>query len=203
VAPSVRILAGHGVDDESDAVLVDALQRGEVRAELVAWNRFGPGVDGTLRRLLGPGPDLEDLMQEVFFRFFRRIGTLREPAAVRGFLTGICLHVVQGEIARRRRRRMLSLTVASEANEATSRAPDVDAREAVSRYYRLLDQLSSRDRSLFVSRTIEGLSLESVASLHSVSVSTAQRRIRRAGKRIAVLVRHDPILMNLVTGAVR
>jgi DNA-directed RNA polymerase specialized sigma24 family protein len=98
---------------------------------------------------------------------------------------------------------MLSLTVASEANEATSRAPDVDAREAVSRYYRLLDQLSSRDRSLFVSRTIEGLSLESVASLHSVSVSTAQRRIRRAGKRIAVLVRHDPILMNLVTGAVR
>ena len=203
MAPSVRILAGHGVDDESDAVLVDALQRGEVRAELVAWNRFGPGVDGTLRRLLGPGPDLEDLMQEVFFRFFRRIGTLREPAAVRGFLTGICLHVVQGEIARRRRRRMLSLTVASEANEATSRAPDVDAREAVSRYYRLLDQLSSRDRSLFVSRTIEGLSLESVASLHSVSVSTAQRRIRRAGKRIAVLVRHDPILMNLVTGAVR
>jgi RNA polymerase sigma-70 factor (ECF subfamily) len=203
VAPSVRILAGHGVDDESDAVLVDALQRGEVRAELVAWNRFGPGVDGTLRRLLGPGPDLEDLMQEVFLRFFRRIGTLREPAAVRGFLTGICLHVVQGEIARRRRRRMLSLTVASEANEATSRAPDVDAREAVSRYYRLLDQLSSRDRSLFVSRTIEGLSLESVASLHSVSVSTAQRRIRRAGKRIAVLVRHDPILMNLVTGAVR
>ena len=127
--------------------------RGEPQAELAAWNRFAAGVDQTLRRLLGPGPDREDLLQEVFIRFFRRIGTLREPAAVRGFLTGICIHVVRAEITRRQRRRWLSLTPTGDMPEPAPTFPDLEGREAVTRYYRMLDKLGGKDRSLFVART--------------------------------------------------
>jgi len=158
------------------------------------------GVDGTLRRMLGPTGEREDLLQEVFIRFFRRVGTLREPSAVRGFLTGICLRVVQGEIAGRRRRQWLRLTATGEAPEMAGGARDDEAREAVRRYYRLLDGLPGRDRSIFVTRTIEGLTLEEVAELHGVSVSTAQRRIERATKRIALLARRDPLLASFVEG---
>jgi RNA polymerase sigma-70 factor (ECF subfamily) len=194
---SFRVLAGGApaVAGAPDAALVLALRRGEPRAELEAWNRFSPGVDATLRRLLGPGPDADraDLLQEVFIRFFRRVGTLREPAAVRGFLTGICLRVVQGEIAARRRRAWLRLTPTGEPPEAAA-ARDDEAREAVRRYYRLLDRLPGDERSIFVARTIEGLTLDEVAALHGVSVSTAQRRIERATARVALLVRRDPLL---------
>jgi hypothetical protein len=85
--------------DADDVALVLALRRGDAGAELEAWNRFSPRVDGTLRRMRGPAGERDDLLQEVFIRFFRRVGTLREPSAVRGFLTGICLRIVQGEIA--------------------------------------------------------------------------------------------------------
>src|SRR5436190_12252313 len=140
MAPAAfRVLHGHARDTQSDVALVDALRRREPQAELAAWNRFSLGVDRTLRRLIGPGPDREDLLQEVFLRFFRRIGTLREPGAVRGFLTGICVHVVHAEILGRRRRRWLHLTFSGELPEATGRPSDGDAREAVARYYRLLD----------------------------------------------------------------
>jgi RNA polymerase sigma-70 factor (ECF subfamily) len=211
---SFRVLPGGGSgpgsasdDDGGDAALVLALRHGDARAELEAWNRFSPRVDGTLRRLLGPGPDgrhdREDLLQEVFIRFFRRVGTLREPAAVRGFLTGICLRVVQGEIAARRRRRWLHLTMTGDAPDVASGARDDESREAVRRYYGLVDGLGGRDRSIFVARTIEGLTLEEVAVLHGVSVSTAQRRIERATKRIALLVRRDPLLVTFVEGGVR
>ena len=185
-----------------DAALARALGRGEPRAELEAWNRFSPRVDGTLRRLLGPGPDgdREDLLQEVFIRFFARVGTLREPAAVRGFLTGICLRVVQGEIAARRRRSWLRLTSTGEAPERAAGPRDDESREAVRRYYRLLDGLAGKDRSIFVARTIEGLTLDEVAALHGVSVSTAQRRIERATARVALLVRRDPLLAGFVDG---
>jgi RNA polymerase sigma-70 factor (ECF subfamily) len=181
------------------ALLVEALRRGDARAQLEAWNRFSPAADGTLRRLLGPGAEREDLLQEVFIRFFRRIGTLREAAAVRGFLTAICLRVAQAEIARRRRHRWLHLTDTGDAPEGAGSSPDGDAREAVARYYRLLETLG-RDRSLFVARTIEGLPLDQVAALHRVSVSTAQRRIKRATARVAALVRRDPVLMTLANG---
>jgi RNA polymerase sigma-70 factor (ECF subfamily) len=196
-------------DAERDVALVLALRRREASAELAAWNRFSPGVAGTLRRMLGPGghegADRDDLLQEVFLRFFRRIDTLREPAAVRGFLTAICLRVVQTEIASRHRRRWLRLTdtgappdIADEASPTKAR----EAREAIARYYRLLDKLNGRDRSLFVARTIEGLTLEEVAAAHEVSVSTAQRRIARATTLIATLTRRDPLLLALVEGGV-
>jgi RNA polymerase sigma-70 factor (ECF subfamily) len=194
-------------DAERDVALVLALRRRDASAELAAWNRFSPGVDATLRRMLGPGgsdgADRDDLLQEVFLRFFRRVETLREPAAVRGFLTAICLRVVQTEIASRRRRRWLRLTdtgappeIPDEASPGQAR----EAREAIARYYRLLETLNARDRSLFVARTIEGLTLEEVAAAHEVSISTAQRRIARASTLIATLARRDPLLLALVEG---
>src|SRR5262245_56240725 len=177
-----RVLPGRARAADSDVALVEALRRGAPQAELAAWNRFAGGVDQTLRRLLGPGPDREDLLQEVFIRFFRRIGTLREPAAVRGFLSGICVHVVCAEITRRRRR-WRRLTPTGDVPEGTAGFPDLDGREAVTRYYRLVDRLGGKDRSFFVARTVEGMTLEEVAAAHDVSVSTAQRRINRASKR--------------------
>lgn len=179
-----------------------ALRRREPRAELEAWNRFAPRVDATLRRLLGPGPRDEraDLLQEVFIRFFDRVSTLREPAAARGFLTGICLRVVSAEIAARRRRSWLRLTPTGDAPEGAADERDDEAREAVRRYYRLLSELRGEDRSIFVARTIEGLTLDEVAELHGVSVSTAQRRIERATARMALLVRRDPLLAAFAGG---
>ncbi len=198
----LRVIHGDATT-KSDAALVEALRRGEVGAELATWNRFSPGVDRTLRRLLGPGQEREDLLQEVFLRFYRRVSSLREPAAVRGFLTGIAVHVVRAEITRRTRFRWLRLTATGDVPEPSdSTGPvDGDAREAVTRYYRLLDDLGAKDRSLFVARTIEGLTLEEAAEVHGVSVSTAQRRIGRAGKRIALRVRRDPVLAGFAADA--
>jgi len=204
MAPAAfRVLQGQARDADSDAALVDALRRHEPQAELAAWNRFAVSVDQTLRRLLGPGPDREDLLQEVFIRFYRRIGTLREPSAVRAFLTGICIHVVRGEISRRQRRRWLSLTSTGDLPEPTPTAPDLEGREAVTRYYHLIDKLGGRDRSFFVARTIEGMTLDEVAAAHEVSVSTAQRRINRATNRIAALVRRDPMLAHFAAKQAR
>jgi RNA polymerase sigma-70 factor (ECF subfamily) len=192
-----RVVQGDG--NGPDAALVEAVRRGDPGAELAAWNRFSPAVDRTLRRLIGPGQEHEDLLQEVFLRFFRRVGQLREAGAVRAFLTGIAVHVVRAEIARRTRFRWLHLTPTGDVPEQAVRPVDPEMREAVVRYYRLLDGLGADDRSLYVSRTIEGLTLEETAELHGISVSTAQRRLGRAGKRIALRVRRDPLLASFAT----
>ena len=44
------------------------------------------------------------------------------------------------------------------------------------------------------------MTLEEVAVAHEVSVSTAQRRINRATKRVAALVRRDPMLARFAGG---
>lgn len=199
----LRVLRGDASDLDSDESLVAALRRGERRAELAAWNRFSPRVDRTLRRLLGPGEDpssREDLLQEVFMRFFKRVDTLREAGALAAFLSGIAVHVVHAELGRRRRRSWLRLTATGSPPEVLGPHPNGDAREAVAHYYRQLEALGVKDRSILVARTIEGLTLAEVAAAHGLSISTTQRRLARATKRIATLVRRDPVLLALVEG---
>jgi RNA polymerase sigma-70 factor (ECF subfamily) len=177
-----------------DTALVEALRRGAPGAERLAWFRFGPMVARTLARLAGPGGDEEDLSQEVFLRFFRTVKRLREVAAVRAYLTGICIRVVRRDVRRRWLRRWLRLTPAGDVPDVAGPDADPESRQVVAHYYGVLDRLSAESRSLFVARHIEGLTLAEVAALHGLSVSTAQRKLARARQRIAPLAKSDPVL---------
>jgi RNA polymerase sigma-70 factor, ECF subfamily len=202
----VRLLLvrGGGGESASDADVARALIAGDRTAELVAWTRFLPYVRGNVRRLVGPGYDEDDLCQEVFLRFFRRARDLREPEAIRGFLFGICLRVAKREVRRRWLKRWLRLTDHGTLPEpsagdggAADRAAG-EAREAVHRYYRILDAIGGQGRSLFVTRNIEGIELAEVARLHGLSISTTQRRLARVSKRIEAMVQRDPLLAEMV-----
>ena len=120
---------------------------------------------------------------------------------MRGFLAGICIRVVRGEIASRTRRRWLHLTPTGETPDAPVAGPD---HRGARRHRPLLraarGSSAPTERSIFVARTIEKLTLAEVAQAHGVSISTAQRRLVRATKRVAALVRRDPALVQLATG---
>jgi RNA polymerase sigma-70 factor, ECF subfamily len=189
-----------------DAELARALIRGDKGAPYLGWSRFVPIVRGNLRRLMGPGLDEDDLCQEVFLRFFQRIHGLRDPNAVRGFLFAICLRVTRRELRRRWLRRWLRLTDDGTlpevlAGRATEDETGPQARDAVSRYYAILETLRGQARSLFVTRYVERLELTEVARLHGLSVSTTQRRLGRVAKRVEAMVRRDPVLAEIADHA--
>lgn len=193
--------------DLSDVALAEALVRGDGAAPYRAWLRFEPMVRGHLRRMVGPGLDEDDLCQEVFLRFFGRVHTLRDPAAVRSFLFAMCLRVSRKELRRRWLKRWLRLTddgtlpeASPESAAVRPREAEADARDAVVRYYAILDAVGGQGRSLFVSRYIEGLELAEVARLHGLSVSTTQRRLGRVAKRVQAMVRRDPLLLEIAEG---
>jgi RNA polymerase sigma-70 factor, ECF subfamily len=202
--PPANDVHGDATDLRSDVALAQALVRGDGDAPYRAWLRFEPVARGYLRRLVGPGLDEDDLCQEAFLRFFGRVKTLSDPNAVRAFLFAVCLRVSRKELRRRWLRRWLRLTddgtlPEREADSAgvRGREDDVEARNAVARYYAILDGIGGQGRSLFVSRFIEGLALVDVARLHGLSVSTTQRRLGRVAKRIQAMVRRDPLLATI------
>jgi RNA polymerase sigma-70 factor (ECF subfamily) len=185
-------------DDGDDVALAEALIRRDPQATFVAWTRLHGLAVGTLRRLAGPGNDIDDLAQEVFLRFFRYVHKLRDPKALRSFLIGICLRVVRGEMRQRWLRRFLRLTDGGDAPEPAGPVRDgdgaSDAREIVRRYYLILGRLSNEDRSLYVARHVERLPLAEVATLHRLSDSTARRHLLRIARRVAAMVEADPAL---------
>ena len=188
--------------DADDAALVLGLQRDEPGAAAQVWRRFVPMVRAAVRRLLGPGRDEDDVVQEVFLRFFGSISRLREPALVRGYLFGICVRTVRKEIRRRKLRSWLHFfgdSVDDLAVDWPAVAGDAEAREAIRRFYAVLDGLRGIHRSLLVVRFIEGKELTEVARLHDMSLSTVQRKLKQAVTRVTALVRQDPALSAYVT----
>jgi RNA polymerase sigma-70 factor, ECF subfamily len=183
----------------SDAELALALQARSPDAARAAWERYSPLVRRILSRALGPERDVEDSLQEVFLCLFNKAPELRNPAALRAFIVSIAIRTLRHEIRRRKLRNWLRLDGNAAAEDLRSVNPDPDAREALTRFYALLDRVNTRDRSVFVLHVIEGMDVEAIASALQVSVPTIRRCFTRARERIALLAGRDPTLVDYVS----
>src|SRR6478735_6051425 len=185
---------------EDDASLAAALIARERDAPAEAWTRLSPLVMRLLRRYFGPGPDRQDLCQEVFLRFFTRIDELRDRSALRSFLIGICLGVAQNELRRAKVRRWIFLTQSGELPDTPISGSDPEAREATARVYKILAGVSAEDRALFVTRYVEKMELAEIAAAIGRPLSTTKRRLARATRRITARMSGDPALAEYVDG---
>ncbi|MER5469215.1 sigma-70 family RNA polymerase sigma factor [Streptomyces sp. NPDC002685] len=69
-----------------DAVLTRAAQAGEVAALGLLLERHRAGMRAVALSILGPGPDVDDVIQDAAVTALRRVGDVRDPAAVGAWL---------------------------------------------------------------------------------------------------------------------
>jgi len=189
--PALRAVPAAPSVEPDDADLARALIAGEPWAPTVTWNRYSGIVFGIANRALGRDSDAEDLTQEVFYRLFSRIGTLRQPDALRSFVTSFALRIVKWELRKRRARRWLLLWDAGELPETSGQASDPEARQALARFYGVLDRLSARERLVFTLRHLEAMTLEEIAAVMAISLSTVKRVLSKATARVTKWVDRD------------
>src|SRR3954470_13600622 len=188
------VLPGAALEESDDAELARALIARDPQAPRALWRRYAPMVFRMLRRALGPGHDVEDLAQEVFLCVLEKLPTLREPKALKAFVISITVLTTRSELRRLWVRRWIRL---SNKGDATGKAVvhlDTDAREALGRFYGVLDRINAQDRTLFVLRFMEGLGLLEVAAAGGLSLATTKRRLARAWAKVILLVERDPVL---------
>ncbi len=201
-APAPPLASISDLTSADDATLSRALRDESPNAQRVAWERFSPLVRGIVRRSLGPEFDAEGVVQEVFICLFQRVGTLREPNALRGFIISITVLTVRTtlrtEVRRQRLRRWLGAQQETEPKSLRLVPEDMDAREALARFYQILDRVNPRDRVAFVLRFVEGMGVSEVAGAIGVSVPTVRRCFTRAWERFTLLAGRDPFLAEYV-----
>ncbi|MET0593191.1 MAG: sigma-70 family RNA polymerase sigma factor, partial [Polyangiaceae bacterium] len=176
-----------------DAELYQRLMRGDPRAPALAWRAYAVMVRGLVVRAVGPHADVEDLVQNVFVVFFRKISALKDPTALRSFLFGITLREIRSELRHRRVRKWLTLTHTGEPVE-TATTGDENARHAFERLHRVLESLDTRSHMAFVLRHFEGYELVEVADALSCSLATVKRVLSAVESRVFSLAARDPYL---------
>lgn len=185
-----------------DAALARAAAQGHPGAAPIIWRRFSPLVRRLLRRMLGPGSEVDDRVQDTFLRFFRVAKDLRDPSMLTSFIVGIAVRVARAELRRRRLRRWLQLSPSGALPEVAGNSPDPASRAALVRLYEILDQVDDRSRTLFVLRFIEGLELTDISATLGCSLATTKRHLARATHRILTSAQRDPALSAYLTAEV-
>jgi RNA polymerase sigma-70 factor (ECF subfamily) len=183
----------------SDEELAHALLASAPEAPQVTWQRFAPLVRRIIARSLGAERDVDDTVQDVFLNVFDKVPTLRNPASLRAFIVSVAIRTLRSEIRRLKVRGWSRLQGPTEAADPRSVQIDTDSREALTRFYEILDRINLRDRTAFEHHFLEGMEIAEVAQSMNTSVPTIRRCLARARGRLALLAARDPILVDYVS----
>ncbi|MGE0355253.1 MAG: RNA polymerase sigma factor [Gemmatimonadales bacterium] len=174
-------------EEVSDAALASAWRAGDERAaaELVARHAAAAG-----RYLYSAGAgvsEVEDLVQEAFFRAFRRLDTWRGDASFRGWLLTIAGNLLRDQYRRRKGRTVLSL---EDRDLPDQRDPEANllASETESRVRDGLTRLPRLQREVFLMRVQQGSDYEEIARVLGTTPGAARVHYHHAVKRLKELV---------------
>lgn len=172
----------------TDADLVAQTRQGTAGALGMLLERHRAGLTSVAVRILGPGPDVEDVVHETFLVALSRIDRLREPESVGPWLMGIARNVCLQRLRAAREvpygtldpTSGLSLTDTTGPEEVIDR---IALREWV---WSALDSLSEPLRLAVILRHFSRAnSYRDIASISGVPVGTVRSRLNQARAKLA------------------
>ena len=174
--PRLRVVPG-GALGASEWASQEPIEPDDVDA---LFRRYSPYVASIGLRLLGRDDEVDDLVQDVFLEAHRGLRQLREPGAVKAWLSRVCVRRAVRRLRRRRLRAFLSLDTLAHDAHLVAPGASPEAHAEVARLYAKLARLAAQERVVWVLRYLEGEGLDEIAVLCACSKSTVQRRLRAA-----------------------
>jgi RNA polymerase sigma-70 factor (ECF subfamily) len=167
----------------SDAELIDRWQRGDEAAATELVRRH----TGAVARYLGAAgasEDVDDLVQETFFRAFNRLDSFRGTASFRTWLMAIGSNALKDL----RRKNMRRPVVALEDRDVVDHGGDPHSvtveRELERRLEHAVARLPLMQRDVFLLRAQQGIGYEEIAEVLETSVGAARVHYHQAVKRL-------------------
>jgi RNA polymerase sigma-70 factor (ECF subfamily) len=150
------------------------------------YRKHGSEVSRWVKRLWGQD-DAEDVLHEVFLVVQRRLPDFRGEAALSTWLYAITVRVVSSRRRKERVRRWLFRRAVPELEVERSPVPtplgNALRDQAASMVYAVLDDVSERDRTLIILFELEGLPIQQIMAVLSISEDNAWVSLHRARAR--------------------
>jgi RNA polymerase sigma-70 factor (ECF subfamily) len=175
---------------KSDEDLIRAARNGDEDAFVELVRRYEPQVASTIHGILGSCPEVDDVGQETYMRFYESLERFREEASPGTYLVRIAINLSLNEL--KRRKRSLSLFSNSRLDELQS-VPREESSEASFEDKEIireaLSQLTPEYRAVLVLRLMDGYSTAETARILKVPVGTVLSRMARGQEKLEELLR--------------
>ncbi len=191
-------------DTDADAVLVDRVKRGDVRAFEMLVVKYQRRIERLIGRMVRDVDLVQDIAQESFIRAYRALPNFRGESAFYTWLYRIAVNTAKKALMDMKRDPLvLEKAHEGEDGEETSRAENeltdgetpealLASKEIAGAVNAAIEALSEDLRQAITLREIEGLSYEEIAEVMNCPIGTVRSRIFRA--RDAIAARLRPLL---------
>jgi RNA polymerase sigma-70 factor (ECF subfamily) len=150
----------------------------------VLYATHSRAVEHWAARLAGPALELEDIVQEVFLIAHRQLPKFRGDSTPATWLFGITERVIWHRRRKERWRQWLGGSPEEVASKIPAAGPSpydaLHSKEATELFYRALEGVSDRYRSVLVLFELDDLSGQQIAELKGVRVETVWVWLHRA-----------------------
>jgi RNA polymerase sigma-70 factor (ECF subfamily) len=186
----------------ADAALVAGCRSGDPASLDRFFRTYARIVERVIARVVGPTPDLEDLVQNTFILAMQGFARYRGEASLKTWVTRIAIHVALRQL-RGGVRRAVPLELVPAAQEPRDAEPSADRalsdHQLAQRVHQLLDQIAPKKRVAFLLYTVEDHSIEEVAALTGAGKAATKSRIWFARRELMAMVRGRPELRDLTS----
>ena len=168
-------------DYGSDAELLAACQRQEVRAFEQLYRLHGPRLKSIAYHIAGNRQDAEDAVQETFLKLYRAIHGFQGHSSLGTWLCRIVINVCYDQSRKRQRETQLE-EAPTPARERPSGPPLRAALESA------LRRINPRHRMVFLLFEVEGLKHAEIASVLEIPEGTSKAWLFEARKELQKLL---------------
>jgi RNA polymerase sigma factor (sigma-70 family) len=197
----LRTLAAHELADQQLLAQFGSCGDDDAFAEIV--HRHGKLVHGVCRRLLGPGPDIDDAFQATFVVLARKAASIRKQGALASWLYGVAYRVaseLRKQRIRRRQYEAATTTALTEIPEHRDMYVDPASRAALQEVGAIiveeLQHLSDTDRQALVTCLMQGMSHSEAASHLGWPLGTLKTRMERGRQTLRRRLEHRGLALS-------
>lgn len=183
--------------DRSEAQLVLGARARQPEAIRTIIRQYNQRLYRLARAILRNDADAEEVVQEAYLKAFAAIEGFRGDASLATWLSRITVNEALGRLRRQRHQAKLNIEISNQHQASVIPFPmaalgddperTMAQRQLVQIVERASDNLPEPFRLVFVSRVIEGLSVEETAEAFNLQPATVKTRLHRA----RALIKHD------------
>jgi RNA polymerase sigma-70 factor (ECF subfamily) len=167
------------------------------------YDRHRADVARLVYRMVGGRSEFEDVIQEVFVQVYRSLKDFRGQSKLSTWMHRVTVNVVLMHRRAARSRPVFADEPPGDGllrSESAAPDEDVERRERMRAFGRLLDRLADKKRIVFVLHELEGVPPNEIAEIVGAPVLTVRTRLFYARRELEAMLAEEPSLAGMQLG---
>lgn len=174
------------MDPSEEKSIVARAQAGDMDAFRALYDAYLRRVIAQVGRIMGPGPEVEDVVQKVFIQVHRSLPSFKGDAKFSTWLYRVTWNVTVSHM--RRRAPTVDLPALRQFAVSEGQWERLEARDKLRTLHAGIADLPADYREAFVLFELEGKPLKEIAEITGDSINTVASRVRRSRERLRALL---------------